>query len=471
MTSSWMSAHAWRSSSEVAAATAASGVGTAGAAPAPVAERRAQALAAAQQVGEGVREGGEIGADVVEDRHLDGEEVVEPLLDADPQVLGVQRRDRHPRGCHARQGRRGPLFRPSAGRLAHDGRVSASGPRRLGPRSSPYPRGMPDRARSSDDSSVTVAGLLAGGGRSFSFEFFPPRTDEGERAAVAGDPRARRPAALVRVGDLRRRRVHARPHGARDAAHRRGDDAAADGAPDLRGIERAPSCARSSARTPTPGCATCWPCAATRPADRARRGCSTRRDSRTPTSSSRWCARSVTSPSVSRPSPRGIRNRPRSTTTPACCSPSRRPAPSSRSRSCSSRRRTTSTSSSVRAPSACTMPIVPGLMPLTNISQIERFAVLSGTAFPDGLADRFRAVADDPVAVHALGVRGGLGARLRAARGRGTGPALLHAQPVHLDPRDLHRSRTRDVRLTHASAGCSAHACPGWGRIGAWVVL
>jgi len=52
----------------------------------------------------------------------------------------------------------------------------------------------------------------------------------------------------------------------------------------------------------------------------------------------------------------------------------------------------------------CTMPIVPGLMPLTNITQLERFAQLAGTAFPDGLAARFRAVGDDPTAVHALGV-------------------------------------------------------------------
>jgi len=51
-----------------------------------------------------------------------------------------------------------------------------------------------------------------------------------------------------------------------------------------------------------------------------------------------------------------------------------------------------------------TMPIIPGLMPLTNITQIERFAVLSGTAFPDELAERFRAVGDDPDAVHELGV-------------------------------------------------------------------
>lgn len=52
----------------------------------------------------------------------------------------------------------------------------------------------------------------------------------------------------------------------------------------------------------------------------------------------------------------------------------------------------------------CTIPVLPGIMPLTNISQIERFAVLSGTAFPHGLAARFRAVAEDAAAVHALGV-------------------------------------------------------------------
>ena len=52
----------------------------------------------------------------------------------------------------------------------------------------------------------------------------------------------------------------------------------------------------------------------------------------------------------------------------------------------------------------CTMPVLPGIMPLTNISQLERFAILSGTAFPAGLEAQFRAVADDPDAVHALGV-------------------------------------------------------------------
>ena len=50
------------------------------------------------------------------------------------------------------------------------------------------------------------------------------------------------------------------------------------------------------------------------------------------------------------------------------------------------------------------IPIIPGLMPLTNVAQIERFALFAGTAFPDDLATRFRAVGDDAAAVHALGV-------------------------------------------------------------------
>ncbi|MFM8351547.1 MAG: methylenetetrahydrofolate reductase [NAD(P)H] [Actinomycetales bacterium] len=52
----------------------------------------------------------------------------------------------------------------------------------------------------------------------------------------------------------------------------------------------------------------------------------------------------------------------------------------------------------------CTMPIVPGLMPVTNVAQIERFAALTGAAFPADLAGEFARVKDDPVAVHALGV-------------------------------------------------------------------
>jgi methylenetetrahydrofolate reductase (NADPH) len=56
------------------------------------------------------------------------------------------------------------------------------------------------------------------------------------------------------------------------------------------------------------------------------------------------------------------------------------------------------------AAAGCDVPIIPGVMPVTNVRQIERFAVLSGTTFPADLAERLYAVEDDPEAVRAIGV-------------------------------------------------------------------
>ncbi|MDQ6651046.1 MAG: methylenetetrahydrofolate reductase [NAD(P)H] [Actinomycetota bacterium] len=56
------------------------------------------------------------------------------------------------------------------------------------------------------------------------------------------------------------------------------------------------------------------------------------------------------------------------------------------------------------AAAGCDVPILPGIMPVTNVAQIERFAVLSGAAFPADLADRLHAVEGDPAAVRAIGV-------------------------------------------------------------------
>ena len=50
------------------------------------------------------------------------------------------------------------------------------------------------------------------------------------------------------------------------------------------------------------------------------------------------------------------------------------------------------------------LPIIPGIMPVTSVRQIERFADLSGAAFPPELAARFHEVADDSQAVIDLGV-------------------------------------------------------------------
>lgn len=53
----------------------------------------------------------------------------------------------------------------------------------------------------------------------------------------------------------------------------------------------------------------------------------------------------------------------------------------------------------------CDVPIIPEIMPVTNLAQIERFAILSGAAFPGWLAERLRKVADDPVAVREIGIQ------------------------------------------------------------------
>ncbi|MCU0311088.1 MAG: methylenetetrahydrofolate reductase [NAD(P)H] [Acidimicrobiales bacterium] len=52
----------------------------------------------------------------------------------------------------------------------------------------------------------------------------------------------------------------------------------------------------------------------------------------------------------------------------------------------------------------CDKPVLPGIMPVTNATQVARFATLAGAEFPPHLADRFDAVSDDQDAVRALGV-------------------------------------------------------------------
>lgn len=51
-----------------------------------------------------------------------------------------------------------------------------------------------------------------------------------------------------------------------------------------------------------------------------------------------------------------------------------------------------------------TTPVIPGIIPVTNASQVARFAQLAGADFPEHLAARFEAVADDPDSVRRLGV-------------------------------------------------------------------
>ncbi|MCC6495538.1 MAG: methylenetetrahydrofolate reductase [NAD(P)H] [Propionibacteriaceae bacterium] len=52
----------------------------------------------------------------------------------------------------------------------------------------------------------------------------------------------------------------------------------------------------------------------------------------------------------------------------------------------------------------CRLPIIAGIMPVTNVAQIERFAAFSGADLPQHLVARLHAVADDPAAVRAVGI-------------------------------------------------------------------
>jgi methylenetetrahydrofolate reductase (NADPH) len=56
------------------------------------------------------------------------------------------------------------------------------------------------------------------------------------------------------------------------------------------------------------------------------------------------------------------------------------------------------------AATGCDTPIIAGIMPVTIIGTLARSEQLSGAPFPPALAAKFEAVADDPVAVRALGI-------------------------------------------------------------------
>ena len=53
----------------------------------------------------------------------------------------------------------------------------------------------------------------------------------------------------------------------------------------------------------------------------------------------------------------------------------------------------------------CDLPIIPGIMPVTSLSQLRRFAELSGVAVPPHVEQRLREAGDDPASVRAAGIR------------------------------------------------------------------
>ncbi len=99
----------------------------------------------------------------------------------------------------------------------------------------------------------------------FSFEFFPPKTDEGRRtcATTLDELRDDEPDFVsVTYGALR---LHARPHDRHRQVDQAGPGDRGDGALHLRRRDASTSCARRSTRSRRPASRTCSRCAATRP--------------------------------------------------------------------------------------------------------------------------------------------------------------------------------------------------------------
>ncbi|MEO6156697.1 MAG: methylenetetrahydrofolate reductase, partial [Ilumatobacteraceae bacterium] len=49
-------------------------------------------------------------------------------------------------------------------------------------------------------------------------------------------------------------------------------------------------------------------------------------------------------------------------------------------------------------------PVLPGIMPITNLGLVQRMATMSGSAVPQWVLDRLTAVGDDPEDVRRVGV-------------------------------------------------------------------
>ncbi|MFI9833663.1 MAG: methylenetetrahydrofolate reductase [NAD(P)H] [Streptomyces sp.] len=99
------------------------------------------------------------------------------------------------------------------------------------------------------------------------------------------------------------------------------------------------------------------------------------------------------------------------------------------------------------AAAGCDTPVIPEIMPATDVRQIARFAELSGAAFPEDLAHRLDAVRDNPADGHRIGVEyaTAMAERLLAEGAPGLHYITLNKSTAALD---IHRNVLAATRVT-----------------------
>ncbi|MFJ7773248.1 methylenetetrahydrofolate reductase [NAD(P)H] [Streptomyces sp. NPDC097107] len=101
------------------------------------------------------------------------------------------------------------------------------------------------------------------------------------------------------------------------------------------------------------------------------------------------------------------------------------------------------------AAAGCGIPIIPEIMPATDARQIHRFAELSGVAFPEDLAHRLEQARGNPAAGHRIGVdhATAMAERLLSEGAPGLHYITLNRSTAALDiHRNLQTSRSLSVR-------------------------
>ncbi len=91
------------------------------------------------------------------------------------------------------------------------------------------------------------------------------------------------------------------------------------------------------------------------------------------------------------------------------------------------------------------VPIIPGIMPITQVGQVERMAKLCGASIPDGLRRELHARGEDPEAVLDFGVAYATLQCASCSRAGAPGIHFYHAQPLARHARDPERAEARQA--------------------------